>query len=108
MARGPETREPQPGEKSYPPKPPNLIFVGTKKPAISYATFAYFQLMKLDEIVLRARGGAISRAVDAALIVTSRLGKGAFKVKRIHIDTEVIGEGAEARNVSTIEIVVGK
>jgi DNA-binding protein len=40
--------------------------------------------------------------------VTKRFGKDLFKVRSIRIGTEVVGEGAEARNVSTIEIVVGR
>jgi DNA-binding protein len=108
MASGPEGGQAQPPEKGYPPKPPNHIFVGTKKPVMSYASFAFLQLMHQDEVVVRARGAAISRAVDAAQIVTNRLGKGVFKVKSMRIGTEVLGEGPEKRNVSTIEIVVGK
>ena len=95
-------------EKGYPPKPPNVIFVGNKKPPMSYATFAFLQLTRQDEIVIRARGAAISRAADVAQIVANRLGRGVFKVKSVRIGTEVLGEGEERRNVSTIEIVVGK
>jgi DNA-binding protein len=105
---GPEKGKAQPQEKVYPPHPPNLIFVGNKKPPMSYASFAFLQLTQLDEVVIRARGAAISRAVDVAQIVTKRLGRDLFKVKSVRIGTEVLGEGAEAKNVSTIEIVVGK
>jgi DNA-binding protein len=87
--------------------PPNHIFVG-KKPVMSYAMSALIQLTQAGEIVVKARGMAISRAVDVAEIVTKRLANGQFKVKDIGIDTEVVGEGAEQRNVSSIEIVVGK
>jgi len=107
MVSGPSQETP-PREKSFPPRPPGHIFVGNKKPSMSYASFAFLQLMQLDEVVIRARGGAISRAVDVAQIVTNRLGKGVFKVRSISIGTEVLGEGTDARNVSTIEIVVGK
>jgi len=87
--------------------PPNHIFVG-KKPVMSYAMSALIQLTQAGEIVVKARGMAISRAVDVAEIVTKRLGNGAFSVKDIRIGTEVVGEGSETRNVSSIEIVVGK
>jgi DNA-binding protein len=87
--------------------PPNHIFVG-KKPVMSYAMSALIQLTQAGEIVVKARGMAISRAVDVAEIVTKRLANGQFKVKDIGIGTEVVGEGAEQRNVSSIEIVVGK
>ena len=87
--------------------PPNHIFVG-KKPVMSYAMSALIQLTQAGEIVVKARGMAISRAVDVAEIVTKRFGNGQFKVKDIGISTEVVGEGAETRNISSIEIIVGK
>jgi len=87
--------------------PPNHIFVG-QKPVMSYAMSALIQLTQAGEIVVKARGMAIGRAVDVAEIVTKRLGNGQYKVKDIGIDTEVVGEGAETRNISSIQIVVGK
>jgi DNA-binding protein len=87
--------------------PPNHIFVG-KKPVMNYAMSALIQLAGSGECVVKARGMAISRAVDVAEIVTKRLGNGQFRVKDIGINTEVVGEGAEMRNISSIEIVVGK
>jgi DNA-binding protein len=87
--------------------PPNHIFIG-KKPVMGYALSAVMQLTQYDTVVLRARGKAISTAVDVAQVATRRLGNGQFEVKNISIGTEVVGEGPEQRNVSTIEIVIGK
>ncbi|MDG6919627.1 MAG: DNA-binding protein Alba [Nitrososphaerota archaeon] len=87
--------------------PTNHIFVG-QKPVMNYAMSALIQLASAGEVVVKARGMAISRAVDVAEIVTKRLGNGQFKVKDIGISTEVVGEGPETRNISSIEIVVGK
>ena len=87
--------------------PYNHIFVG-QKPVMNYAMSALIQLTQAGEVVVKARGMAISRAVDVAEIVTKRLGNGQFKVKDIGINTEVVGEGPETRNISSIEIVVGK
>jgi DNA-binding protein Alba len=87
--------------------PPNHIFVG-KKPVMSYAMSAMVQLAQSGDIVLKARGMVISRAVDVAEIVTKRLGNNTFEVRSIKIDTERLGEGEDIRNVSTIEIVVAK
>lgn len=87
--------------------PPNHIFIG-KKPVMGYALSAVMQLTQYDTVVLRARGKAISTAVDVAQVATRRLGNGQFEVKSITIGTEQVGEGPEARNVSTIEIVIGK
>lgn len=87
--------------------PPNHIFVG-KKPVMSYAMSAMVQLAQSGDIVLKARGMVISRAVDVAEIVTKRLGNNSFEVRNIKIDTEKIGEGDDVRNVSTIEIAIAK
>jgi len=100
----------QPAQPSGPMQrssPPNHIFVG-KKPVMNYAMSALIQLAGSGDCVVKARGMAISRAVDVAEIVTKRLGNGQFRVKDIGINTEVVGEGAEMRNISSIEIVVGK
>ncbi|MCL4437094.1 MAG: hypothetical protein M1503_06700 [Thaumarchaeota archaeon] len=87
--------------------PSNHIFIG-KKPVMSYAMSALIQLTHSGEIVLKARGLSISRAVDVAEIVTKRLGNGAYDIKGIKTDTEKLGTGDEIRSVSTIDIVVGK
>ena len=88
--------------------PSNHIYVGNKKPVMSYAMSALIQLTQSQEIVVKARGLAISNAVDVAEIVTKRLGNNTFEVRNIRIDTEKLGEGEDIRNVSTIEIVVAK
>jgi DNA-binding protein len=87
--------------------PPNHIFIG-KKPIMGYALSAVMQLTQYPEVILRARGKAISRAVDVAEVILKRLGNGRLMVKSIVIDTDVVGEGAERRNISTIRISVGK
>ncbi len=87
--------------------PPNHVYIG-KKPVMSYAMSALIQLAQTGEIVIKARGLVISRAVDVAEVVVQRLSGGSYETKDIKIDTERLGEGSEARNVSTIEIVVGK
>lgn len=87
--------------------PPNHIFVG-KKPVMSYAMSALIQLAQTGEVTIKARGMVISRAVDVAEIVTKRLGNNAYEVKNVTIDTEQVGTGDQVRNVSTIEIKVGR
>jgi DNA-binding protein len=89
--------------------PSNHIYVG-KKPVMSYAMSALIQLSQAGEVIIKARGLAISRAVDVAEIVTRRLGNGTFSVKNINISTEQVKstETGEMRNVSSIEILVGK
>jgi DNA-binding protein len=89
--------------------PSNHIYVG-KKPVMSYAMSALIHLSQVGEVIIKARGLAISRAVDVAEIVTRRLGNGTFTVKNINISTEQVKstETGEMRNVSSIEILVGK
>lgn len=89
--------------------PQNHIYVG-KKPVMSYAMSALIQLSQAGEVVIKARGLAIGRAVDVAEIVTKRLGNGAFAVRNISIATEQVksADTGEMRNVSSIEILVGK
>jgi DNA-binding protein Alba len=102
-------RETAPRPQERPPRtsPPNHIFVG-KKPVMSYAMSAMVQLAQSGDIVLKARGMVISRAVDVAEIVTKRLGNNTFEIRNIKIDTEKLGEGEDIRNVSTIEIIIAK
>ena len=84
----------------------NNIFVG-KKPVMSYAMSGLIQLGQTGEIVIKGRGQVISRAVDVAQIITERLGKGKYSTKSIAIDTDILGEEGNKRNVSTIEIIIG-
>jgi len=106
MSTTPETS--QTGE-ARPPRtsPPNHIYIG-KKPVMSYAMSALIQLAQMGEVVIKARGMSISRAADVAQVTTKRLGADSYAIKDIKIDTERLGEGQEARNVSTIEITIGK
>jgi DNA-binding protein len=84
----------------------NAIFIG-KKPLMSYALAALLQFNAgNDEVTLKARGRAISKAVDVAEIIKRRLFADKAKVKDIRIGTEVLGD--DMRNVSIIEIVLAK
>jgi DNA-binding protein len=86
----------------------NVVFVG-KKPAMSYvlACVTQFNDGKPD-IILRARGRAISHAVDVAEIVRNKFVTDT-EVKDVKIDTEQVEtEQGEKLNVSSIEIVLGK
>lgn len=61
-----------------------------------------------SEIHLKARGKAISKAVDVAEIVKNKFVQDA-KVKSIVIGTEELEtENKEKINVSTIEVTLGK
>ena len=84
----------------------NTIYVGNKPP-MSYvlAVVTQFNTNNSEEVVIKARGRAISRAVDAAEITRNRFVTDA-KIKDIIIGTESITNEEEGRtsNVSSIEI----
>jgi DNA-binding protein len=84
----------------------NVIYVGNKPP-MSYvlAVVTQFNTSGSDEVIIKARGRAISRAVDTAEITRNRFVTDAT-VKEIKISTEAITNEEEGRtsNVSSIEI----
>jgi DNA-binding protein len=82
----------------------NTIFVGNKPP-MSYVLAVVTQFNGgSNEVMIKARGRAISRAVDTAEIVRNRFVKEA-EVKDINIGTETItNEEGRNSNVSSIEI----
>ena len=84
----------------------NTIFVGNKPP-MSYVLAVVTQFNGGSDIVqIKARGRAISRAVDTAEIVRNRFVQDA-KVKDIKIGTESItNEEGRNSNVSSIEITL--
>jgi archaea-specific DNA-binding protein len=85
----------------------NVIYVG-HKPPMSYvlAVVTQFQGTGSDEVIIKARGRAISTAVDTAEIVRNRFIKDA-KVKGIKIATEsVTNEEGRTSNVSSMEIIL--
>ena len=84
----------------------NTVYVGSKPPMI-YAMAIMSSLKDSEEVILRARGRAISNAVDAAEITRNRF---LSDIKcDISIGTEQLeGEDGRPRNVSTIEITMSK
>ncbi len=86
----------------------NVIFVGNKPP-MSYVLACVTQFNDgMDEVHIKARGKAISRAVDVAEITKNRFEEDA-KIESIDTGTEEIetDEGEEI-NVSSIDIVMTK
>jgi DNA-binding protein len=85
-------------------KDPNTIYVGTK-PAMSYvlAVITHFNSNNTKEGTLKARGRAITTAIDVVEIVRRKFLK-ELKVDKIAIGTEELQREDGTRNVSTIEI----
>ncbi len=87
----------------------NAVLVGNK-PAMSYvlAVVTQFNEKGHKEVVIKARGKAISRAVDVAEIVRNRFLPD-VKVKDIKIATDTLNsENGQEVNVSSITIVLAK
>jgi DNA-binding protein len=85
----------------------NVVYIG-RKPVMSYvlAIITYFNTPDAKEVVLKARGRAITTAVDVAEITRRRFMDKA-KVANIEIGTEEITEeGGRTRAVSTMEITL--
>jgi len=91
-------------------KEQNVVYVGNKPP-MNYvmAVITAFNMGNGTEVTLKARGRAISTAVDVAEITRNRFLKDT-KVHAISIGTEEITpkEGGNPRNVSTVEICLKK
>ena len=88
----------------------NSIFIGTK-PFMNYVTGVVMQFTTKDaqEVIVKARGKFISRAVDVAQVVTKRFLQEQVLVKSITIDSEEFKNKEEKLvRVSTIEIVLAK
>ncbi|MFH0870566.1 MAG: DNA-binding protein Alba [archaeon] len=88
----------------------NSIFIGNK-PFMNYVTSVVVQFTTkgADEVIIKARGKFISRAVDIAEVAMKRFLKDQIKLKGIAIDSEGFKsqEGYDIR-VSTIEITLEK
>ena len=86
----------------------NTVFIG-KKPIMAYVTALMMQFTRgSKEVSIKARGRAISAAVDVVEVCRRRFFEGKLHVKSITIATEQLGEEGQVRNVSTIEITVAK
>ena len=88
----------------------NSIFIGNK-PFMNYVTGVVMQFTTkgATEVIIKARGKFISRAVDVAEVSRNRFLDNRVEVKNIKIDSEQFEnqEGRQVR-VSNIEITLTK
>jgi len=88
----------------------NSVFIGGK-PFMNYVTGVVMQFTTKNssEVIVKARGKFISRAVDVAEVASKRFLDNNVEVKSIKIDSESFQnkEGKDVR-VSSIEIVLGR
>jgi DNA-binding protein len=86
----------------------NVVYIGSK-PVLNYCLAVLSSLQRSsDTVTLKARGRAISTAVDVAEVTKNRFLED-LAVENIEIGTEELesSEG-QVRNVSTISIVLKK
>ncbi len=94
-------------EKKEEKKEDNIIYIG-KKPSMAYVMAIVTQFGSRDDVIIKARGRSISKAVDVAEIVKNKFVKDA-DIKNIKTGTDKIttDEGKDI-NVSSIDIELGK
>ena len=85
----------------------DIVYIGNK-PVMNYVLAVVTQFNSgADNVVIKARGRAISRAVDVAEVVRNRFMTD-LSVKDILISTEKITSERGESNVSAMEITLGK
>ena len=89
----------------------NVVYIGTK-PFMNYVTSVVMQFTtkNRDEVIIKARGKFINRAVDVAEVVKRKFMKEQeIGITKIKIDSEEF-ENKEGKkiSVSTIEITLSK
>lgn len=89
-------------------KASNEIFIG-KKPLMVYVTATLVQLANEPNVIIKARGMSITRAVDVAQIIVKRMDTLGYKIGAVKLGSEQMQSlDGKTRNVSTIEIEVAK
>ncbi len=86
----------------------NVIYIG-KKATMNYVLAVVSQLNGgCSDVCIKARGRAISRAVDVSEIVRNRFVRD-LNYKDVKIETEVLpGQNGKDANVSSIEIYMSR
>ncbi|MEM0451490.1 MAG: DNA-binding protein Alba, partial [Nitrososphaerota archaeon] len=83
-----------------------IVLIG-RKPTMNYVLATTLPLNEGRKVVVKARGRAISKAVDVVEVVRRRFVKD-VQVENVKIGTEEgrVGSDGRPRNVSIIEIVL--
>ncbi len=85
----------------------DVVYVGNK-PVMNYVLAVVTQFNSgTNKVTIKARGRAISRAVDVAEVVRNRFLDN-VEVKDILISTEKVTSDRGETNVSAMEITIGK
>lgn len=90
------------------PKPENIVYIG-KKPTMNYVLAVVTQFNSgQQEVIIKARGNAISRAVDVKEIVINRFITNLKEKSMTTSSEELTNEDGTKSKVSAIQIVLGK
>lgn len=83
-----------------------VVLVG-KKPTMNYVLATTMPLMEGRKVIIKARGRAISKAVDIVEVVRRRFLQN-INIEKITIGTEEgrVGTDGRPRSVSTIDIII--
>ncbi len=84
----------------------NIVYIGSK-PIMDYCMAVLSSLRDESRVALKARGRAISTAVDVAEVTKNRFMQN-LTIESIEIGTEELESEGRMRNVSTITIVLKK
>ena len=84
----------------------NIVYIGSK-PIMDYCAAVLSSLKDESRVALKARGRAISTAVDVAEVTKNRFMENLI-VENVEIGTEELESEGRMRNVSTITIVLKK
>ncbi|MGI0134407.1 MAG: DNA-binding protein Alba [Candidatus Micrarchaeaceae archaeon] len=96
------------GGERYSGKAENVVYIG-KKPTMNYVLAVVTQFNSgMNEVIIKARGNSISRAVDVKEIVTNRFLPG-LKEKSIKTSSEeLLNEDGTKSKVSAIQITLAR
>ena len=84
----------------------NVVYIG-RKPVMNYCLAVITSLRNHNQVTLKARGRAVSTAVDVAEVTRNRFMKD-LSVEKIEIGTEELESEGRMRNVSTMMIILKK
>ncbi len=84
----------------------NVVYIGSK-PIMNYSMAVLTSLKDGSRVALKARGRAISTAVDVAEVTKNRFMQN-LTIENVEIGTEELESEGRMRNVSTITIVLKK
>ena len=87
----------------------NIVYIG-KKPFMNYVTAVMMQFKedRTNEVLIRARGKMINRAIDVALVSIDRFLENTVEVTDVKIESETMKDEDKETKVSCIDILMTK